>query len=48
MLKSEKREKIKRNRSKMIVSGRGLFNLFRIIQEKAIKINEKNRTIHTK
>lgn len=39
--KSEKREKIKRNRGKMIVSGRSLFNIFRIIQNKAEKALKK-------
>lgn len=29
-IKAEKREKIRNNRRKMIVSGRGLFNLLRL------------------
>lgn len=35
MLKAEKREKIKRNRSKMLVRGRSIFNIVRIKIKKA-------------
>ena len=35
--KQEKRERIKRNRSKMVVRGRSIFNISRIIREKAKK-----------
>jgi len=41
MTKAERREKTKKNQSKMIVNGRGIFNLVRIKTEKARKNIEK-------
>ncbi len=41
-MKALKREKIRRNRSKMIVSNRGIFTLVRIMQN---KITNKARTM---
>lgn len=44
-IKSLKREKIRRNQRKMIVSGAGLRNTFRIIAEKAEEARRSRGTI---
>lgn len=38
--KAERREGIRRNQSKMGVSGRSVFRLLRVIQQKANKVKE--------
>lgn len=41
-IKAERREKIKKNNSKMIISNRGIFTLVRIIND---RITNKARTM---